>query len=61
MLDEKELADLKYDIEFLKVRINSLGAELSIQRDFTMELSRIIKELDKTIALVFHALKDDKK
>lgn len=59
MLDEKELENLKYDIELLKGRIGSLEAQLFIQRDFAMKLSDTVKELDKTIALVFYALKDD--
>lgn len=59
MLDEKELEKLKYDIYLLKGRVGSLEAELFIQRDFAMKLSNTVKELDKTIALVFHALKDD--
>ena len=61
-MDEKErLEKLRYDIELLKGRIGSLEAQLFIQKDFAMKLSDTIKELDKTIALVFHALKDDKK
>lgn len=59
MLDEKELEKLKYDIYLLKGQVGSLEAELFIQRDFAMKLSNTVKELDKTIALVFHALKDD--
>lgn len=61
-MDEKErLENLRHDIELLKGRIGSLEAGLLIQRDFAMKLSDTVKELDKTIALVFYALKDDKK
>lgn len=59
MLDEKELESLRNNIEILKGRVGSLEAQLFIQRDFAMKLSDTVKELDKTIALVFHALKDD--
>ena len=61
-MDEKErLEKLRYDIELLKGRIGTIEAELVVHRDLVTRLSDTVKELDKTIALVFYALKDDKK